>query len=125
LRARPPLPPPTRALPPATPTAGPPATLLAARYVYVRRGGQVQPLAPLYAGPYLVVEAGPKTFKVQVGDNVETLSVDRLKPHTGGDPKQPAVPPWRGRPQKAAVPAASVTTRTWAEVVKGLGTGLT
>jgi len=124
LRARPPLPPPTRALPPATPTAGPPATLLAARYVYVRRGGQVQPLAPLYAGPYLVVEAGPKTFKVQVGDNVETLSVDRLKPHTGGDPVQPAVPPRRGRPPKAAVPVASAATRTWADVVKGLGTGL-
>jgi hypothetical protein len=44
---------PTRPLPPAK--SGLPATLAACTSVYVRRGGNLLPLAPLYAGPY----AGP------------------------------------------------------------------
>ncbi len=65
------------------------------------------PFAPLYAGPYAVLERGEKVFRLQVGDREEAVSLDRLKPHTGAEPVQPAVPPKRGRPPGSA---ASSTT---------------
>ncbi len=77
-----------------------PASLLAARYVYVRKGGVSPPLAPLYQDPYAVVQSGPKCFKVQIGDTVEVVSVDRLKPHLGTQPLEPAFPATRGRPKR-------------------------
>ena len=33
-----------------------------APYVYVRRGGTIPPLAPVYSGPFRVLHAGPKVF---------------------------------------------------------------
>ena len=98
LRATDPLP--TRPLPAPSPTS-PPDALLSVQYVYVRRLAAAGPLAPQYAGPYLVVERGPKTFKLQVGGNVEVISVDRLKPHLGTAAVRPAQPPRRGRPPAA------------------------
>jgi len=68
-----------------------------AQYVYVRRGVHKGPLEQAYVGPYRVLERSDKLFKLQIGDRVETVSADRLKPHTGADP-QPAQPPRRGRP---------------------------
>ncbi len=48
--------------------AQPPNTgLQAASYVYVRRGGVGPPLASPYAGPYKVLQAGPKYFVLEVG----------------------------------------------------------
>ena len=41
------------------PTA-PPVALATAELVYVRKGGQLQPLAQPYSGPYKVLERGPK-----------------------------------------------------------------
>jgi hypothetical protein len=67
--------------------------LQAACFVYVRRGGCVPPLAPLYSGPYAVVERHAKTFVIRVGTRNEVVSVDRLKPHTGPGPVVPASPP--------------------------------
>ncbi len=49
-------------------------------YRDVRRGGN---LSPLYAGPYTVLDRGEKVFRLHVGERDETVSVDRLKPHTG------------------------------------------
>ena len=49
----------------------------------MRVGSQQKPLAAPYAGPYLVVSKGGKTFTIQVGQRQEIVSVDRLKPHTG------------------------------------------
>ncbi len=66
--------------------------------MYVRVGGQQKPLAAPYAGPYLVLSKGAKTFTIQVGQRQEIVSVDRLKPHTGLGPVS------RGRPPK--MPAA-------------------
>ena len=85
-----------------------PARLLEAEYVYIRRGGTVPPLAPLYHGPYKVLAPGKKFFKVSLGGKPETVSVDRLKPHLGG-PVVPADPPLRGRPpqKKFVAPASS------------------
>jgi len=64
----------------------------------------VPPLAPPYLGPFAVLERGPKTFALQMGDRREVVSVDRLKPHLGSPPV-PAQPPRRGRP-----PALPVST---------------
>ena len=72
--------------------------------MYVRVGGQQKPLAAPYAGPYLVVSKGAKTFTIQVGQRQEIVSVDRLKPHTGPDPITPTEAASRGRPP--TMPAA-------------------
>jgi transposase InsO family protein len=79
--------------------AAPAADLLAARYVYVRRGNKAAPLTPLYQGPYEVITAGPKYFLINVGGKPDTVSVDRLKPHLGAAPVVPAEPAVRGRPK--------------------------
>ncbi len=83
------------------------AALAACRSVYIRRGGTLLPFAPLYTGPYAVLEQGEKIFRLQVGDREEPVSVDRLKPHTGAEPVQPVVPRKQGRPPGSA---ASSTT---------------
>ena len=98
---------PTRPLPPAQ--AGLPAALAACTSVYIRRGGALPPFAPLYAGPYSVLERGEKVFRLRVGDREEVVSVDRLKPHTGAEPVQPAVQPRRGRPPGSAASSTAAT----------------
>ncbi len=44
-------PPPSRPLSYAQMAAKPPAALLSAAFVYVRKGGTIPPLSPLYSGP--------------------------------------------------------------------------
>jgi transposase InsO family protein len=95
-------PPPTRPLTYAQVTAACPPALMAAEYVYVRRGGVVPPLSPLYVGPFRVKERAPKFFKLEIGGREEVVSVDRLKPHLGKAPVAAAEPPARGRPSKSA-----------------------
>ncbi len=95
-------PPPTRPLSYAAAANTPLAYLARAEHVYVRVGGQQKPLAAPYAGPYLVVSKGAKTFTIQVGQ--EIVSVDRLKPHTGLGSVSPAEAPSRSRPPR--MPAA-------------------
>jgi transposase InsO family protein len=79
-----------------------PPQLAAAAYVYIRRGGVQPALADKYEGPYAVVERGPKYFRVAIGSTVDTVSVDRLKPHTGSGAVQAAPPPKRGWPPLSA-----------------------
>ncbi len=93
---------PQRALSYAQVLDSPPAHLAGARFVYVRRGGCVPPLAPLYMGPYEVLAKHAKTFTLKMGDKSEVVSVDRLKPHTGTSPVAPAAPPVWGRPAAAS-----------------------
>jgi hypothetical protein len=81
---------PTRPLPPQPQRT--PEQLLQASWVYVRRGETTPPLTPPYAGPYEVLEPGEKTFLIKIGDREDRVSVDRLKPHLGKEPVQPAVP---------------------------------
>ena len=50
------------------------------------------------AGPYLVLEKGPKVFKLQVGTREDVVTRDRLKPHVGLAPSAVADPQRRGRP---------------------------
>jgi hypothetical protein len=66
--------------------------------MYVRVAGQQRRLAAPYAGPYLVVSKGAKTFTIQVGQRQEIVSVDFLKAHTGLGPVSPAEAASRGRP---------------------------
>jgi hypothetical protein len=89
----------TRPISYAEAAASPPQRLLEAEYVYVRRGGTLAPLSPLYVGPYLVLARQPKFFKLQVGGRPEVVSIDRLKPHLGAADLLPASPPLRGRPR--------------------------
>ncbi len=96
-QSSPPLP--SRPLSYAQMAAKPPAALLSAAFVYVRKGGTIPPLSPLYSGPYRVLASGPKVFRLQVGEREETVSIDHLKPHRGAAPVQPAQPPSRGRPR--------------------------
>jgi hypothetical protein len=99
-------PPPTRPLSYAAAANTPPAHLARAGYVYVRVGGQQRPLAAPYAGPYLVVSKGAKTFTIQVGQQQEIVSVDQLKPHTGLGPVSPAEAASRGHfPKMPAAPS--------------------
>ncbi len=90
-------PPPSRPLSYPQMAAKPAAALLSAAFMYVRKGGAVPPLSPLYSGPYKVLASGPKVFRLQVGGREESVSIDRLKPHRGATPVQPAQPPAKGR----------------------------
>ena len=74
-----------------------PSVLKGAEFVYVRENFSQGTFSKQYSGPYRVLEHTQKVYKLQVGDRVETVSADRLKPHTG-PPPQPAEPPRRGRP---------------------------
>jgi hypothetical protein len=98
--------PPTRHRSYASVAAAPPPALMRASFVYIKKGGSVAPLSPPYDGPFAVVEAGPKYFTVDIGGKRETVSIDRLKPHTGQSSSSPAVPPKRGRP-RAHIESAS------------------
>jgi hypothetical protein len=92
---------PMRPLTYAQVAASRPSQLQSARFVYIRRGGVTPPLAPLYHGPYTVLEAGEKTFRLLIGGQEEVVSVDRLKPHLGNGPVSPASPPAWGCPPAA------------------------
>jgi hypothetical protein len=74
-----------------------PSLLANADMVYLRKGGQLPPLAQPYLGPYKVVEKNPKYFRLDIGGKMQSVSVDRLKPHTGAAATTPAAPPRRGR----------------------------
>jgi hypothetical protein len=78
--------------------AKPPAALLQASHVYVRRGGTLPPLSTLYVGPYEVLERTDKCFRLAVGGPKETVRIDRLKPHLGAGPFTAALQAARGRP---------------------------
>ena len=81
-----------------------PKDLMAAGYVFIRHDAHRSPLQAPYDGPFRVLEAGPKSFVVDMGGKKERVSVDRLKPaHLIRDePVELAQPPRRGRPPKAA-----------------------
>ncbi len=91
--------------------SGPPnQRLQQAEFVYVKRGGCGPPLSPAYSGPYRVIRPGCKYFLVEVGGRHESVSVDRLKPHTGSSPVPVSVPPRRGHPPKLPpLPASSAS----------------
>jgi len=73
------------------PTTHVPRSLNSAPYVFIRQDGYRKPLQPPYSGPYQVLEAGDKFFRLQVGGRQDVVMVDRLKAaHV--DPDQPFEP---------------------------------
>ncbi len=89
---------PDRTVPPLPGPSLIPHHLATAELVYIRRGDAISPLSPQYVGPYHVLQRGDKVFQLRIGDGVQAISVDRLKPHLGTADVSPAVPPLRGRP---------------------------
>ena len=75
-----------------------PTSLKSSKFVFVREDASKPSLAPLYRGPYLVVERRSKFFRLQIGNRIDSVSVDRLKPVFSDSPITPAAPPLRGRP---------------------------
>ena len=57
-----------------------PRSLKDASMVLVRHDGVKRPLQPPYDGPYPVLEAGDKVFKILRNGLPYTVSIDRLKP---------------------------------------------
>jgi hypothetical protein len=53
--------------------------------VWVRRGGLVPPLQPLYDGPYAVLHRSPRSFTIRVGSRDEVVAVSHLKVCTAAD----------------------------------------
>ena len=94
-----PLPPPTARSWAQVAAASTPSHLTNAAFVYVKRSAIPGPLAPAFNGPYRVIRRGPKAFNIAIGDRVEVVSVDRLKPHTGSGAVQPPCLPAQGRPR--------------------------
>jgi hypothetical protein len=80
----------------------PPKQLWAASHVYVRSPAASPALTPAYRGPYLVHRRSDKFFILKVGGKFDAVSIDRLKPHVGGNPVA-AQPPKRGRPAGSTV----------------------
>jgi hypothetical protein len=79
-----------------------PQTLQEAKMVFVRNDGPKKPLAPLYSGPYLVLDKNPHYFTVQLGDKADRIAVTRLQPAFVPQDTQPVQPPLRGRPRKVS-----------------------
>jgi len=76
-----------------------PPSLSTAGFVFVREDSSQPPLAPLYRGPYRVLERTPKFFKLQLGEKTDTVSIDRLKPVFSSEDVVPESPPRRGCPK--------------------------
>ena len=81
-----------------------PPDLRTAGFVFIRHDAHRAPLQPPYDGPFRVVEAGDKTFLVDIGGRLDHVSVDRLKPaHLDlGRSVEVAQAPRRGRPPGGA-----------------------
>jgi hypothetical protein len=56
-----------------------PAKLLSARLVWVRRGGAMLPLQPLYNCPFAVIRRGGYSFTLRVGFQDKIVAVSHLK----------------------------------------------
>ncbi len=90
-----------------------------ASHVYVRRGGRLPPLSPLYVGPYEVLERTDKCFRLAVGGRGETVSIAASGSRAfyvgppGGTRPPPTSAPVVFQPQHP--PAAATTGGTVAE----------
>ena len=80
--------------------ASPKQPLLKTSLAYVKRGAVAPPLSPPYEGPFEVVKHGPKFWTLKIGDRMDKITTDRIKPHRGRSLVEVAQPPVRGRPRK-------------------------
>jgi hypothetical protein len=63
-------------------------------------GGSVRHTADNSWASCTVKAWADKYYNVMVGDKCERISIDRLKPYTGGEQLEVTSPPRRGRPRK-------------------------
>ena len=57
-----------------------PADLQSCEYVFVREDAHKPPLSSPYRGPFLVLYRTDKSFRVQLNNREDWISIDRLKP---------------------------------------------
>ena len=81
-----------------------PLKLQGASFIYVHRGDAKPPLTPAYSVPFAVVSRFRKFFILDLGECLESFSVDRLKPHAGPPIFTPATAPRCGRPPLTVAP---------------------
>jgi hypothetical protein len=87
-----------------------PGVLLSAPLVWVRWGGVIPPLQPLYNGPYTVLRRRLRSFTIRVGSRDEVFAVTRLKACTAAD-ATPGNPRRRGRPPGSHPGSPAATKR--------------
>lgn len=87
-----------------------PKDLMSAKYVFVRHDAHRSPLMTPYDGPFRVLEAGAKSFLLEMGTVQDRVSVDRLKPaHVfQEDGVELARPARRGRPPRSTLDTDSL-----------------
>ena len=92
---------PPRTLPNPSVTPAVPDDLATCKLVLVQVGRSgCAPLAPLYTGPFLVLERYQSSFKLQLGTRQEIFNISRLKPAYTPLITSPAQPLKRGGPRK-------------------------
>jgi hypothetical protein len=82
-----------------------PPDLLNSSHIFVRSPPAHPPLAPLYKGPFKVLQRLPHSFRLQMGPRTESISMHRLKPAHLPLGTLPAMPPRRGRPPNNSLPS--------------------
>ena len=76
------------------PTLAVPDDLASCKFVLVRVDvSGLLPLAPLFSGPFLVLECYRSSFKLQVGTREEVVNISRLKPVFTPPDAEPVQPP--------------------------------
>ena len=81
--------------------------------MFVRDDASKPLLSLLYRGPYHVLPPSEHFFVIQIGDKLDSVSVDRLKPVISSVPVVPGVPPVHGRHRlkPASIPGPPVQDR--------------
>ena len=79
-----------------------PKALKDAAYVLIRVDKVRKPLDSPYEGPFKVLERSQRTFRLNLGEHEDWVSIDRLKPAflDDKDPPPTVVKRKRGRPKK-------------------------
>ena len=91
--------PPTEEVPPRSPT--PPPRIPATAWAFPGASAAADLLKEVQ-WVYRALEWRRKTFQVQLGDQVDSISIDRIKPHLGEGNPAAARPPRRGRQPRSA-----------------------
>ena len=78
-----------------------PADLKSASHVFIRVDAAKPPLTPPYTGPYKVLQRKEKSYKLQIRNSTDWISIDHLKPAYLLQDDQPDVTFSRaGRPRR-------------------------
>ena len=84
------------------------------QWVFVRIDSHKRLLTPLYTGPYRVLSRTRQTVCLQMGDKVDVVAVQCLKPFQGSSSPVPAAPTCQGCPTRLTAlggsPVASLSS---------------